>query len=741
MPPTVSVLIANYNGGDFVRDALLSTTRQTLKDIEVLFVDDASTDGSREIAEGVARDDARVRVIALERNSGPGAARNAGLAAARGTWIAILDSDDIMHPDRLSRLIAEATDAGADICADDLLIFRDGAAPTTFLPRPESLPRWIATSEFILSNRLLSRSPSLGYLKPLISAAFLRRHAIVYDPALRIGEDYDLVVRLLLRGARYRLSGSLGYFYRKHQRSTSHRISEHELQQLLRAEDALGPTFDEAEPAVMRARRARRASIERALGYTRLVAAIKERRWMVAAGLVAGQPSVLPLLAEPVVARLQRLSPTRTERAQTSLEKRVCVISRQRLVGATAGNSSYLLSLCKALCDRGYRVTLVSPSPAMFGRWPFLRLSREMEIFEKVHIRGAWRIGRRLVLARDPRILFVAILTVAEVALMRMGLVTRSRVKPAAYAIAVPWTREDQLFVATHSPRSSSAVIADYAFVTPAIPYALNPGAPSLVVMHDLFSNRAARFQDLNVSDSVASIDEASEVALLAQADAIVAIQGDEARFVSERLPQRRVLVAPMAVETVDHPQPGDDCTVLFVGTNTAPNIAGLNWFLERVWPELRRDMPDLALLVAGSVCAKFPRVPDGVRLLGFVPDLAPLYADAGVVISPLTLGSGLKIKLIEAMGHGKAIVATGVTVEGVEAAVQSAVQVANDPAEFREAIARLLVDPGFRREQGRKALEAANRHFSSEACYAEFLDFVDEQGAVAARRVLLKAR
>jgi succinoglycan biosynthesis protein ExoO len=126
MSPVVSVLIANYNGGTYVLDALTSAARQSLRDIEIIFIDDASTDASLAFARDFARTDERVRIIPLEANAGPAVARNAGLAASRGRWAAILDSDDFMHPDRLERLVAEMQRTGAELCADDLIEFQEG---------------------------------------------------------------------------------------------------------------------------------------------------------------------------------------------------------------------------------------------------------------------------------------------------------------------------------------------------------------------------------------------------------------------------------------------------------------------------------------------------------------------------------------------------------------------------------------------------------------------------------------
>jgi succinoglycan biosynthesis protein ExoO len=727
MSPIVSVLIANFNGGDYVSDALASAARQSLRDIEIIFVDDASTDDSLVIAREFARGDDRVRIVSLETNSGPSAARNAGLAAAKGRWVAILDSDDFIHPDRLARLVDEAQRSGAQICADDLIVFQEGRKAESFLGVAETAPRWVTTTEFVASNQVFGSKPPLGYLKPLIDLAFLRRHGLSYRPSLRIGEDYDLLLQLLVQGARYRLTGEPGYFYRKHASSISHRIAVADVERLLEVDAAMRQSLVDPPQSLVQAWDSRRRSLKRALAYSHLIDALKKRQWSRVRQVVGEHPGVLPLLRMPLTAKLKRLlsKPARTQ--PTAIAKQVCLIARQRLVGNTNGSSTYLLSLGEALRSRGYRISLICPSPATFGRWPALYLRPEMQVFDQILMRGSVRVGRRLFVAKDPRILVSAALTVAEKLLLRLRILGRSRVKPAPYAVAVPWSKQDQLFVAQHAPPSSRIVIADYAFVAPAIPYAMCPKAQSLVVMHDLFCSRTDQFASASASDSVASIDEATELALLGAADVIVAIQENEARFVAERLPQRRVIVAPMATDTVDDAQPGDGRTVLFVGSSTAPNVVGLRWFLDSVWPQLKRDRPDCELLVAGRVQQAFHEARTGVHFLGMVDDLEPLYRRAAVVISPLIVGSGLKIKLIEALGRGKAVVATSVTVDGVADQVRSAVTIADDATDFGAAVSRLLSDDRLRLQQCREALQVAKRSFSAEACYADLLNYLED--------------
>jgi succinoglycan biosynthesis protein ExoO len=134
--------------------------------------------------------------------------------------------------------------------------------------------------------------------------------------------------------------------------------------------------------------------------------------------------------------------------------------------------------------------------------------------------------------------------------------------------------------------------------------------------------------------------------------------------------------------------------------------------------------------MVAGSVAAGFPTEIEGVQFLGTVPDLAPLYTQAGVVISPLTIGSGLKIKLIEALGQGKAIVATSATTEGCEDEVVQATLQRDDAQAFSDAVVELLADDELRRTKAAQALDVARRLYSSEASYAELLTFANADQA-----------
>lgn len=722
--PVVSVIMANYNGAAFIEAALASILRQSLADLEVVVVDDASTDDSVARVQAVAARDARVRLLTREASGGPGAARNAALAAARGQWLAVVDSDDLIHPDRLSKLVAWAEADGADIVADDLLIFSEtGPNPPRplFHGRLAKGAQWIDLPWLIRSNRLFGREPALGFVKPVIRRAALERAGVRYDEALPVAEDYDLLARLLLSGLRMRTYPELTYFYRKHSGSISHRLDHWRLE-AMQANAARFRALAGPGRELAKAQDTRDRSIADAVAFTEIIQALKGRKPVAALVTALRRPSGALLLRTTLSDRA--LGWLRARR-RPHVAPDVLVLSRQRVVGRTNGSSTYLLSLCQALRDSGRELDFLGPSPLAFGRWLALPLKPEMAIFRSVRIRGGFRVGR-FVLVTSPASLGRTLATVAESVLLKLRLIRARIVKPAPYAIGAAPSRADLLYIARHG-RGARTVLADYAFSAPLAPYVLSPQAPVLVVMHDLFSARGAYFEKAGAEDSVAVLDEATELALLDKADAVVAIQDTEAEHVRVRLPHRTVITAPLAVTPAAASAPGADGRLLLVASNTAPNVVGLNWFFDGAWPIVRASRPDAELLVAGNVSRAFAQAPAGVRMLGPVDDLEPLYAEAGVVISPLTAGSGLKIKLIEGLGRGKAMVATPVTLQGVEDQVAGALRVAETPEAFAGAILELMGDRDERDRLGRAALERVARWFSPAACYGEL--------AVLARR------
>ncbi len=733
--PLVSVAIASFNSARYLEPAVNSALAQSLSQIEVIIVDDASSDDSVSVARRLAERDVRVRVDILPENRGPGGARNRALHLARGRWLAVLDSDDLWHPDRLSRLISGAENDLADIVADNLLMFadEDASAAASFLQGVRSRrPTEVTIEDYLAETRILVSKANLGYLKPVFNLEKLRATGVAYDEAMRIGEDDDFLLRLLSAGMRARVYPDLTYFYRRHTGSISHRLSASTMGRIAAQEAKFRADLVHPPPRLLSALDRRRRAIRTAEGFVALVDALKRLRLDTVAEILVRQPRAALLLRLPLVAAIKRAvirwgwKPRPLDHSSPSLK--VCLISRQRIVGATNGSSAYILDMIGAVRDAGMEVHLVQPSPVVLGRWPLMRLKAETDVFETIRIRGAIRWGRWVV-ARDPRIYASALRAILARALKTLKVPTNwLGAKPAPYAIAAPWVNDDYLFVAKHCPPLADRVLVDYAFQTEALPYVLRPGTPSAVVMHDLFHSRVAAFDAAERTDSVATLTADEEGALLSRVDAVIAIQEKEADWLRRNV-EAAVVLAPIAARASAHAQPGQANTLLFVGSNTAPNVIGLKWFFEAVWPNVRLRNPKAILKVAGNVSRSFESTPEGVVFLGVVANLDAIYAEAAVVISPLTLGSGLKIKLIEALARGKAIVATSVTVQGVEAQTAGAVIKEDDAIAFAEAILGLLDSKVERTRLAELALSTAERCFSPAACYGPLIAWLSSRG------------
>jgi polysaccharide biosynthesis protein PslH len=151
-----------------------------------------------------------------------------------------------------------------------------------------------------------------------------------------------------------------------------------------------------------------------------------------------------------------------------------------------------------------------------------------------------------------------------------------------------------------------------------------------------------------------------------------------------------------------------DPASLLFVG-NLAhfPNVDAVAHFRDGIWPELERLRPDARFVVAGrSAPAALRALHDGHRCVftGPVPDLAPIYETASVVVVPMRLGSGTRVKVLEALAHGKAMVSTSTGVEGLDLRPGVDVVVADEPTAFARACVRLLDDREARRRLGATA-------------------------------------
>jgi len=214
--PDISFVIAAFNAADTIEAAVQSALDQQGVTLEVIVVDDRSADDTIPFVEAIAAIDPRVRLLALEENRGPGGARNAGIEAATGRWIAVLDSDDVIRPERSACMMCRAEAANADIAVDNLdVVYTDGRPMETMFPEEFLEERPVLTLEDFISSNILFRSTfNFGYMKPMFRRDFLNNEALRFREDIRIGEDYILLASALAAGGlRHRTEAGLHLQY------------------------------------------------------------------------------------------------------------------------------------------------------------------------------------------------------------------------------------------------------------------------------------------------------------------------------------------------------------------------------------------------------------------------------------------------------------------------------------------------------------------------------------------------
>jgi glycosyltransferase involved in cell wall biosynthesis len=205
--PLVSVVVPAYNAGETIGNAIQSVLSQTTSDLELIVVDDASTDHT--LQQVVAVGDPRLRVLQLERNSGCAAARNRGVENARGRWVAFLDADDEWVPDRLERLL-QVTGKSPGFVADWLAPCRAGSDGRLTPLKLPNLPVQSSVEQYGLTEYLAWR----GCAFPIVSRTVLIDTGVEF-PEWGSGNEWMFwMARLSACGIEGKLLHRVGYLYR-----------------------------------------------------------------------------------------------------------------------------------------------------------------------------------------------------------------------------------------------------------------------------------------------------------------------------------------------------------------------------------------------------------------------------------------------------------------------------------------------------------------------------------------------
>jgi len=211
------------------------------------------------------------------------------------------------------------------------------------------------------------------------------------------------------------------------------------------------------------------------------------------------------------------------------------------------------------------------------------------------------------------------------------------------------------------------------------------------------------------------------ELKTYGDADGVYLCSTSDQRRVLDEIPGANTAVIPNAAD-VEYYQPRETDprpernTLLFFGLlSYVPNVDGLSYFIQEIWPHVTKANPDARLKIVGANPPASLRALAGqnIEFTGFVPDLRPHLAAAAAVVVPLRLGGGTRLKIVEAMAMGKAIVSTTLGAEGIDAVPGRDILIADQPESFAAEVNRLLADPGLATDIGQSARQLAVQRYS----------------------------
>lgn len=215
----------------------------------------------------------------------------------------------------------------------------------------------------------------------------------------------------------------------------------------------------------------------------------------------------------------------------------------------------------------------------------------------------------------------------------------------------------------------------------------------------------------------------------LNRVDAIAAMTKEDEDLLTKLGADVPIHIAPVGLNTQDYPvnEHPDPLMVFHIGAmDWLPNIEGIEWFLKKVWPIIQEKKPNAKLKLAGK---KMPAsiksyANEQIEVNDFVDDNIAFIGHGGIMIVPLFSGSGMRVKIVEGMAMGKAIVTTSIGAEGIHGVDGRDFLIANTAEEFAEKVLSLLNNSSRQKELGNYAKNFAQSHFDNLSIGKKLIEF-----------------
>jgi sugar transferase (PEP-CTERM/EpsH1 system associated) len=229
-------------------------------------------------------------------------------------------------------------------------------------------------------------------------------------------------------------------------------------------------------------------------------------------------------------------------------------------------------------------------------------------------------------------------------------------------------------------------------------------------------------------------------VDLLREFDACTVVSDQERAHILERVPDYPVTVVPNGVDLNwyqgDFGDPEGDTLIFPASLTYFANLDAMEFFLKGVFPRIRFRRPDIILRITGrtdGVLVDRLSLGEGVVLTGYLDDIRPAIVQSWICVVPLRIGGGTRLKILEAMALGTPVVSTSKGAEGLEVTHNEDILIADEPAEFADAVLHLLSDKSLRAKLATNGRRLVEERYSWETCaqkLEQLLSWVVEQKA-----------
>lgn len=236
----------------------------------------------------------------------------------------------------------------------------------------------------------------------------------------------------------------------------------------------------------------------------------------------------------------------------------------------------------------------------------------------------------------------------------------------------------------------------------------------------DRFAQKVRGLQSLYARTQVAKLRRFESTAC-EQADLCLAITDEDEKRLRELNPRIKTAVVPAGVD-IEYFNPKnrsleEPYTIVSVASmDWLPNTDGILWFCNQVFPQIKQQLPQIKLyLVGNNPPTSIQKLADSKNIIvtGFVEDVREYIARGSVFIVPLRIGSGMRLKILQAMAMGKTVISTYIGAEGIKATHGKNVLLANNPEEFATLTLYALNNPTLRQQIGREARRLVEVYYS----------------------------